>query len=144
MSEGQQPAASVFSPSPIVIGAFYSHRTVADGYMEVARPDGELTMFKITMLAVAATILAAPAFAQEGKMALGEGDAVFIGADGTMQKSTTKVSDIDDEAALAKGANELSRGTVLYRHGERLYNVSCVGTYIGDWKHGYPGTESSC
>jgi hypothetical protein len=101
-------------------------------------------MSKIMILAVAATILAAPTFAQEGRMALGEGDAVFISPDGTMQRSNTKVSDIDHETALAKGANELSRGTVLYRHGGRLYNVSCVGTYIGDWKQGYPGTENSC
>jgi hypothetical protein len=111
--------------------------------MEAARPEGELTMLKITMLAVVATVIAAPAFAQEG-MALGEGDAVFISPDGTVYKSNTKVSDNEHETALAKGAHEISPGTVRYNHGGRLYNVSCVGTYIGDWKQGYPGTGNSC
>ena len=101
-------------------------------------------MFKITMLAVAATVVAVPAFAQEGKMALGEGEVVVVSPDGTVHKSNTKISEADHETFLSKGANEISRGTVLYKHGGKLYNVSCVGTYIGGWEQGYPGTANSC
>jgi hypothetical protein len=74
-------------------------------------------MFKITMLAVAATVVAVPAFAQEGKMALGEGDVVFVSPDGIVHKSNTKISEADHKTFLSKGANEISRGTVLYKHG---------------------------
>jgi hypothetical protein len=101
-------------------------------------------MFKITMLATAAAFVVAPVFAQESKMTLGEGEAVLISPDGTMHKSNTRVSDAKHEAAVAKGANEISRGTVFYRHGEKLFGVNCVGTYIGGWEEGYPGTENMC
>jgi hypothetical protein len=101
-------------------------------------------MLKITLLATAIALLVTPVFAQESKMTLGEGDAVLIGPDGILHKRTTKVLDAEHTGALAKGANEISRGTAFYRRGGKLYSVSCVGPYIGDWKHGYPGTDNMC
>jgi hypothetical protein len=101
-------------------------------------------MFKITLLATAAALVVTPVLAQEGRMALGEGDAVLISPDGAMYRSNAKVSDARHNAALAKGANEISGGTVLYRHGGKLFSVRCTGTAIGAWKEGYPGTENLC
>ena len=102
-------------------------------------------MLKITMLATATALVVAPVCAQESKMTLGEGEAVLVSPDGTVHKSnTTEVSDAEHRAALAKGANEISRGTVFYRHGGKLYSVSCVGAGIGGWEQGYPGTENMC
>jgi len=101
-------------------------------------------MFKVMMLATAAAMVGLPVLAQEGKMTLGEGEAVMISPDGTMHKSNTKISDANHDAAVAKGANEVSRGTVFYRRGGKLFNVSCVGTHIGGWEQGYPGTGNVC
>jgi hypothetical protein len=100
-------------------------------------------MRKVTLVATATALVIAAAFAQESKMTLGEGEAVLIGPGGTMHKSNTTISDAHHRAALAKGANEISRGTVFYRYGGKLY-VSCVGPYIGGWKQGYPNTENTC
>ena len=44
-------------------------------------------MRKVTLVATATALVIAPAFAQESKMTLGEGEAVLIGPDGTMHKS---------------------------------------------------------
>jgi hypothetical protein len=101
-------------------------------------------MFKITLLATAAVLAVTPVLAQEGRMALGEGDAVMVSPDGTMYRSNVKISDARHNAALAKGANEISGGTVFYRHGGKLFSVRCMGTDIGAWKEGYPGTENLC
>lgn len=102
-------------------------------------------MKKIIALVIAVTaVFASPVFAQEGEITLGEGDAFLIRPDGSMHKSNTKVSDDKHEAALARGANEISRGTVFYRHAGKLYSVGCVGPYIGGWKQGYPGSENEC
>jgi hypothetical protein len=101
-------------------------------------------MHKITVLAIAAAAVAAPVFAQESAMTLGEGEAVLIGPNGDVHKSSTKVFDAKHKAALAKGAKEISRGTVFYRYGGKLYGMSCVGPDIGGWEQGYPGTENLC
>ena len=101
-------------------------------------------MLRITLLATATALLVVPVFAQDTKMTLGEGEAVLVGPDGTLNKRTTKVSDAEHTGALAKGANEISRGTAFYRHGGKLYSVSCVGPYIGDWLRGSPGQENMC
>ena len=101
-------------------------------------------MRKVTLLATATALVVAPAFAQESKMPLGEGEAVLVGPDGTMHKSNTTISEAHHRAALAKGAHEISNGTAFYRYGGKLYNVSCVGQYIGGWKQGYPNTENVC
>jgi hypothetical protein len=101
-------------------------------------------MFKITMLAIAAAAVVAPVFAQEGTMTLGEGEALLISPNGNVHKSSTKVSDTKHESALARGAKEISRGTVFYRHGGKLYGMSCAGPDIGGWEQGYPGTENMC
>jgi hypothetical protein len=108
------------------------HFNITTSHVRYCRPF--LTRITVAMLAAAAAVVAAPVFAQEGRTTFAEGEAVFISPDGTMYKSNTKVSAPEHEAALAKGANEISRGTVLYRRGGKLYNVSCVATYIGDWK----------
>jgi hypothetical protein len=101
-------------------------------------------MFKITLFATAAALAVTPVLAQEGRMALGEGDAVLISPDGAMYRSNVRISDAKHNAALAKGANEISGGTVLYRHGGKLFSMRCTGTDIGAWKEGYPGTENLC
>jgi hypothetical protein len=101
-------------------------------------------MFKITMLAIAAAAVIAPAFALEKMMTLGEGEAVLISPNGDVHRSSTKVSDTKHKSALAKGAKEISGSTVFYRHEGKLYSVSCEGPYIGGWEQGYPGTEKLC
>jgi hypothetical protein len=101
-------------------------------------------MFKITLLATAAVLAVTPVLAQEGRMGLSEGEAVLISPDGAMHRSNVKVSDARHNVALAKGANEISGGTVLYRHGGKLFSVPCTGTDIGAWEQGYPGTENMC
>jgi hypothetical protein len=103
-----------------------------------------MAMRKVTLVATTTALVVAPVFAQESKMTLGDGEAVLVGPDGTMHKSNTIISDAHHRAALAKGANEISNGTAFYRYGEKLYNVSCVGPYIGGWKQGYPNTENVC
>ena len=101
-------------------------------------------MFKIMLFATAAALAGTPVLAQEGRVALGEGEAVLISPDGAMHRSNVKVSDAKHEAALAKGASEVSGGTVLYRHGGKLFSVRCTGTDIGAWEQGYPGTQNMC
>jgi len=101
-------------------------------------------MFKVTLFATAAALVVTPVLAQQGRMALGEGEAVLISPDGAMSRSTVKVSDAKHQAAVAKGASEVSAGTVLYRHGGKLFTVRCTGTDIGAWEEGYPGTENMC
>jgi hypothetical protein len=101
-------------------------------------------MFKIILFASAAALAVTPVLAQEGRVALGEGEAVLISPDGAMHRSNVKVSDAKHEVALAKGASEVSGGTVLYRHGGKLFSVRCTGTDIGAWEQGYPGTQNMC
>lgn len=101
-------------------------------------------MFKITLLAAAAVLIVMPVLAQEDRMALGEGDAVLVSPDGGMYRSNVRVSDANHAAAVARGANEIPGGIVFYKHGGKLFNVSCTGTDIGAWKQGYPGTENLC
>jgi hypothetical protein len=101
-------------------------------------------MKKITLLAIAITgIISSAAFAQENTIPFENGDAIVISPNGTVQKLNTRVSTADHEAALARGARELSRGATIYKHEGKL-GSNCVGPYIGDWKHGYPGTENDC
>jgi hypothetical protein len=101
-------------------------------------------MFKIILFASAAALAVTPVLAKEGRVALCEGEAVLISPDGAMHRSNVKVSDAKHEAALAKGASEVSGGTVLYRHGGKLFSMRCTGTDIGAWEQGYPGTENMC
>jgi hypothetical protein len=101
-------------------------------------------MFKIILFASAAALAVTPVLAQEGRVALGEGEAVLISPDGAMHRSNVKVSDAKHEVALAKGASEVSGGTVLYRHGGKLFSVRCTGTDIGAWEQGYPGAQNMC
>src|ERR1700757_3547170 len=89
---------------------------------------------KIIMLATAAALVVAPVFAQEGAMNLKEGEAMMVTPQGAMQKSTKMIDDARHEAALKQGAKEVAEGTVFYRHGGKLYNVTCRGPYIGGWK----------
>jgi hypothetical protein len=41
-------------------------------------------------------------------------------------------------------SREISRGRAFDRHGGNLFSVRCVGTYIGGWTEGYPGSENAC
>jgi hypothetical protein len=102
-------------------------------------------MNKITLLAIAVTgVISSAAVAEEGMLPFNDGDSILISPNGTVHKSNAKVSAAEHEAALAKGAKELARGATIYRHDGKLYSMSCVGSYIGGWKHGYPGTEYTC
>src|SRR5258708_20826144 len=93
-------------------------------------------MRKVTLVATATALVAAPAFAQESKMTLGEGEVVLVGPDGTMHKSNTTILDAHHRAALAKGANEISNGTAFYRYGGKLYNVRPDGAFGSLPRHG--------
>jgi hypothetical protein len=102
-------------------------------------------MNKITLLAIAVTgVIASAVFAEESTIPFGEGEAILISPNGTVHKSHNKVSTANHEAALAKGAKEVSRGAVIYKHEGKLYSMSCVGSDIGGWEQGYPGTENNC
>jgi hypothetical protein len=102
-------------------------------------------MNKITLLAIAVTgVISSAVFAEESTIPFDDGEAILVTPNGTVHKSNTKVSLAEHEAALAKGAKELSRGAVIYRHEGKLFSMSCVGSYIGGWKQGYPGTENDC
>jgi uncharacterized protein YraI len=48
---------------------------------------------------------------------LEEAEAIYVGKNGTVHKSNTKVSAEKHEAALKRGAVELSRPTVMYHQG---------------------------
>jgi hypothetical protein len=52
---------------------------------------------------------------------LEEGDAIYVGKNGAVHKSNTKVSAAKHQAALARGATELSGPTVIYHQGGRMY-----------------------
>jgi hypothetical protein len=102
-------------------------------------------MNKITLLAIAVTgVIASAVFAEESTIPFGDGEAILISPNGTVHKSHTKVSAANHEAALAKGAKEVSRGAVIYKHEGKLYSVGCAGSDIGGWEQGYPGTENNC
>jgi len=102
-------------------------------------------MSKITLLAIAVTgVISSAAFAQENTIPFENGDALLINPNGTVQKWNTRVSTADHEAALARGAKELSHGATIYMHEGKLYGSNCVGPYIGAWKQGYPGTGNAC
>jgi Tfp pilus assembly protein PilV len=102
-------------------------------------------MNKITLLAIAVTgVISSAAFAQENTIPFENGDAILISPNGTVQKSTTRISAADHEAALARNGKELSRGTMIYKHEGKLYSSSCFGSYIGGWEQGYPATENDC
>jgi hypothetical protein len=123
------------------IGARFRHSARTRNLQENQE---QVHMFKVTLFATAAALVVTPVLAQQGRMALGEGEAVLISPDGAMYRSTVKVSDAKHQAAVAKGASEVSAGTVLYRHGGKLFTVRCTGTDIGAWEEGYPGTENRC
>jgi hypothetical protein len=104
----------------------------------VVRLEKEFIMSRVIMYAAVAAMLVGPLFAQESKMNLGEGDSILIRPDGSVYKLATQLSAANHDSAIARGAEELSRDLMLYRHGAKLYRVNC--TYIGEWKEGYPGT----
>jgi hypothetical protein len=102
-------------------------------------------MNKITLLAMAVTgVISSAAVTAEGTIPFDDGESILISPNGTVHKSNTRVSAAEHEAALAKGAREIARGATIYRHDGKLYSMSCVGSYIGGWKQGYPGTEYTC
>jgi hypothetical protein len=102
-------------------------------------------MKKITLLAIAVTgIISSAAFAEESTLSFENGEAILVTPNGPVQKSNIKVSTADHEAALARNGKELSRGTTIYKHERKLYSSNCLGSYIGGWEQGYPGTENDC
>jgi hypothetical protein len=102
-------------------------------------------MNKLTLLAIAVTgVIASAVFAEESTIPFGDDEAILIRPNGTVHKSNTKVSTANHEAALSKGAQEIPRGTLIYKHEGKLYSMNCVGSEIGGWEQGYPGTENNC
>ena len=89
-------------------------------------------MNKITLLAIALTgVIASAVFAEESSIPFGDGEAILISPDGTVHKSNTKVSTTNHEAALAKGAREISRGMLIYKHEGKLYSMNCARRLAG-------------
>ena len=52
---------------------------------------------------------------------LEEGDAIYVGKNGAVHKSNTKVCAAKHQTALARGATELTGPTVIYHQGSRMY-----------------------
>jgi len=68
----------------------------------------------VVLLATLAMIAFAEAQSKSSPVtSLEEGDAIYVGKNGTVHKSNTKVSAAKHEAALKRGAVELSRPTVI-------------------------------
>ena len=57
----------------------------------------------------------------QGLGKLGEDEAIRVGPAGTIQKSNMKVPSARHEAAIAKGAKEISPTSVIYKHGGKMY-----------------------
>jgi hypothetical protein len=84
---------------------------------------------KTAVLVVAGLVvaLAGAAIAQTQKKSapvtnLGEGEAVLVNSKtGTVHKSNSTVSAAKHQAALAKGAREISNNTVIYKHAGKMY-----------------------
>ena len=57
----------------------------------------------------------------QGLGKLGEDEAMRVSPAGTIQKSNMKVPSARHEAAMAKGAKEISPNTVIYKHGGKMY-----------------------
>ena len=97
-------------------------------------------MNKITIVATGAiaVVVASPILAQQPPMNLDEGEAILISPKGTVHKSNTKVSATKHQGAVAKGAKEVTRGTVFYRHAGKLYMQVNTTEDNSDWEEGYP------
>ena len=73
--------------------------------MSPTQTQEEVDMSKLAMLAVAVAVVVAPAVvAEESTVPLGQGEAIMIRPDGTVQKSNDKGSAAQHEAAIAHGA----------------------------------------
>jgi hypothetical protein len=80
--------------------------------------------FGIAVASVAGVALVAAAQAQSKSSpvtSLNEGEAIYVGKSGTVHKSNTNVTAAKHQAALARGATELSRPAVIYQHAGRMY-----------------------
>jgi len=67
--------------------------------------------------------LSSVALAQKSSEAttVGEDEAIMLHPKGTVHKSKTKISAATHEAAMKKGAREIKPGSVIYRHGGKMY-----------------------
>jgi hypothetical protein len=102
-------------------------------FVSCRRTVEEFDMNKIALLAITITgIISSAAFAEESTLSFENAKAIL------------EVSTADHEAALARNGKELSRGTTIYKHEGKLYSSNCLGSYIGGWEQGYPGTENDC
>jgi hypothetical protein len=52
---------------------------------------------------------------------LNEGEAIYVGKNGAVHKSSTTVSPAKHQAAVAKGATEISGPAVMYRQAGKMY-----------------------
>ena len=87
-----------------------------------------MSVSKRVLLAVGCSVvvgLSTAAMAQTKKSAeaasIGEGEAIMLYPKGKVHKSNLKVSAAQHEAAMKKGAREITSGTVLYMQGGKLY-----------------------
>jgi hypothetical protein len=89
-------------------------------------PDMSLSRTTVLLVAGCSIALAVAANAQTKKSTpvtnIGEGEAVMVSSKtGTVHKSNSKVSAAKHQAAMGKGAREISRNTVIYRQGGKMY-----------------------
>ena len=85
----------------------------------------------IAVLASAlATVAVVQAQSKSSSVAnLNEGEAIYVGKNGAVHKSNTTVSAAKHQAALTKGATEITGPTVMYRQAGKMYmfNAGAAG-----------------
>jgi len=73
------------------------------------------------VLALAGTAIAQTPTKSARIASLAEGEAIMVSPKGNVHKSNTTVSAAKHQAALTKGAKEVSNRTVIYRQGGKMY-----------------------
>ena len=74
---------------------------------------------------------------------IGEGEAIMVHAKGAVHKSNSKLSAAKHEAAMKKGAREITSGTVLYRQGGKLYMMEASEHFQDHFDQPYQGGPKS-
>lgn len=74
---------------------------------------------------------------------VGEGEAIMVSPKGAVHKSNVKVSAAKHEAAMKKGAREITSGTVFYRQGGKLYMLEQASEFQDHFDEPYQGGPKS-
>jgi len=75
--------------------------------------------------------------------AIGEGEAIMVHPKGVVHKSNSKVTAAKHEAAMKKGAKEITSGTVFYRQGGKLYMMEASEHFQDHFDQPYQGGPKS-